>query len=211
MHNPNKKNNTLDYAYWSKMDTWQLQEGISLILKVEPEPDVFVHRDVYGYRAVEFWKDFDAIAKIAARSIETGKLPVQIPYPNYLYCEIYPAIFIQWTKNKDIFIPEPLLHFLEQNRCSPKDDAEPIQDNTNAKIKLSTQTKQQCQAVARSLWDIYPDMSIEDMTKHHAILEYSGGKYYSGKNTLRGWLSEVDPRSPKQKTGRPPNKNTRET
>jgi len=63
------------------------------------------------------------------------------------------------------------------------------------------QAKKTVQAVARTLWDTCPDMRNEDMQKHPAILEYAGGNMYQGKNTLRDWLSEVDPRPSSSKPG----------
>ncbi len=59
-----------------------------------------------------------------------------------------------------------------------------------------------CQAIARTLWDVHPYLTIEDMKKHKAIQIYGNGRAYSGKNTLRDWLSPVDPRPPETKTGR---------
>jgi hypothetical protein len=59
-----------------------------------------------------------------------------------------------------------------------------------------------CQAIARTLWDIYPNMTIKAMTEHPAILKYGNGKIYTGKNTLRDWLSPVAPEHVK-KPGRP--------
>jgi hypothetical protein len=59
-----------------------------------------------------------------------------------------------------------------------------------------------CQAIAQTLWSIYPKMSITDMIKHDAILDFGDGKNYPGKNTLRDWISEVDPRPDDTKPGR---------
>lgn len=59
-----------------------------------------------------------------------------------------------------------------------------------------------CQAIAKTLWDIHPNMTIEGMTKHPAILKYGNGALYKGKNTLRDWLSPVAPEHVK-KPGRP--------
>lgn len=59
-----------------------------------------------------------------------------------------------------------------------------------------------CQAIAKTMWDIYPSMTITAMSEHTAILEHGGGKLYKGKNTLRDWLSEVAP-EPVRKPGRP--------
>ncbi|MGA9165214.1 MAG: hypothetical protein WBZ31_12230 [Thiobacillus sp.] len=59
-----------------------------------------------------------------------------------------------------------------------------------------------CQAIAKTLWDIYPNMTIEAMTKHPSILKFGNGGLYKGKNTLRDWLSPVAPENVK-KPGRP--------
>ena len=59
-----------------------------------------------------------------------------------------------------------------------------------------------CQAIAKTLWDINPNMTIEAMTKHPSILKYGNGALYKGKNTLRDWLSPVAPQHVK-KPGRP--------
>lgn len=59
-----------------------------------------------------------------------------------------------------------------------------------------------CQAIAKTLWDIYPNMTIAAMTEHPAIQKYGNGALYKGKNTLRDWLSPVAPDHVK-KPGRP--------
>ena len=63
--------------------------------------------------------------------------------------------------------------------------------------------KQVCQGIARTLWDEHPDLTIQALIKHPAIQKNGNGALYKEK-TLRGWLSEVDPRSAEAKTGRPP-------
>lgn len=62
-----------------------------------------------------------------------------------------------------------------------------------------------CQAIAKTLWDIYPNMNITAMSKHPAILEHGGGKLYKGKNTLRDWVRDVAPENVRNKPGRPEN------
>ena len=73
-----------------------------------------------------------------------------------------------------------------------------IEDTLNEK-QQQKHDKVVCQGIARTLWDEYPDMTIEDMQYHKAIQVYGSGKLYSTDTTLRRWLSEVDPR--KVKTG----------
>lgn len=71
------------------------------------------------------------------------------------------------------------------------------------KLSPSAQDKSLVHAVAKTLWDEHPKMTIADMLTHKAILTYAGGKNYSAEKTLRRWLSEVDPRTQAEKTGRP--------
>jgi len=62
--------------------------------------------------------------------------------------------------------------------------------------------KQVCQGIARTLWDQDPTFTIKALTQHPAILRNGNGGLYSSK-TLHAWLSEVDPRSIEDNTGRP--------
>lgn len=66
--------------------------------------------------------------------------------------------------------------------------------------------KNACQAVAKALWDIDPNINITQMTKHPSVLNYGGGKNYKGKHTLRDWLYEIVPEHLKNKRGRPSSK-----
>lgn len=59
-----------------------------------------------------------------------------------------------------------------------------------------------CQAIARTLWDKDPSLTIRALIEDPAIRRYGNGAHYESK-TLRQWLSEVDPRPVEAKTGRP--------
>jgi hypothetical protein len=63
--------------------------------------------------------------------------------------------------------------------------------------------KNACQAVAKALWDIDPNINITQMTKHPSVLNHGGGKKYKGKHTLRDWLYEIVPEHLKNRRGRP--------
>lgn len=58
-----------------------------------------------------------------------------------------------------------------------------------------------CQGIARALWDIYPNMTLKEMTNQRAIQIYGNGSQYKDPKTLPGWLSEVDPRPEDQRRG----------
>lgn len=59
-----------------------------------------------------------------------------------------------------------------------------------------------CQAIARTLWDEHPDLTIEELKQYRAIQIYGNARAYTGKNTVREWLSAVDTRSADAKSGR---------
>ncbi|MFA6016378.1 MAG: hypothetical protein WC742_15070 [Gallionellaceae bacterium] len=83
------------------------------------------------------------------------------------------------------------------------DDFEPVQALAEVQpLRPSQIDKLVCQAVAKTLWEIHPKMTIAAMIKQRGILIHGNGKLYTGKNTLRDWLSEVAPPDVK-KPGRP--------
>lgn len=65
----------------------------------------------------------------------------------------------------------------------------------------SQQDKRDCQDIARALWAEQPAATQSDLLKHPRIKPYLN--QWHGKNTVPGWLSEVDPRPKEQRRGRP--------
>ncbi len=64
--------------------------------------------------------------------------------------------------------------------------------------------KQLCQAIARTLWDIDPQVHPAHLFKHKAIQRYGNAKTYKDDETIRSWIAEVDPLKGQRKGGRPP-------
>lgn len=104
---------------------------------------------------------------------------------------VYVTIFSLERFCKLNYLPKPEFWF-------PGDDAVIVAPPRREQID-----KQICQGIARTLWGEYPDLTIQALIKHPAIRKNGNGAQYKEK-TLRGWLSEVDPRSAEAKTGRPP-------
>jgi hypothetical protein len=76
---------------------------------------------------------------------------------------------------------------------------------TNAhKARDDYQDKLDCQAIARAMWEKTPGATIAKLLRTPELAAYA--KKYPGKNTLRDWLSEIDPRPPENKRGRPKTK-----
>jgi hypothetical protein len=81
-------------------------------------------------------------------------------------------------------------------------DREKNNSDNEEKVRQSQLDKAACQALARHLWNENPNVSIIDLIRHSSIQKYGNASQYNEK-TIRKWLSEVDPRPPEQKTGRP--------
>lgn len=59
-----------------------------------------------------------------------------------------------------------------------------------------------CQAVAVTLWRLYPEASRQEIIRHRSLRGDAGGRNYRVR-TLDDWLKEVDPRPEAEKAGRP--------
>jgi len=78
---------------------------------------------------------------------------------------------------------------------------EPARPASPTRLTESQQDKQDCQAIARELWAEHPDWIQADLLKNSRIKPYLNK--WTGKNTVPGWLSDVDPRIKEQRRGRP--------
>jgi hypothetical protein len=99
----------------------------------------------------------------------------------------------EWAMKNRYHLPDELKALI------PNDD--PVAPQNDKKLRPDQLAKIKCQAIAQTLWHLYSEMTIEDMKKHYAIREIGDGKSFQGKNTLRDWLSEVDPRPDDEKPG----------
>lgn len=100
-----------------------------------------------------------------------------------------PKEFIRWAHSKGYQMPYEFKCFI-----GVEEKEEKMTEKTEERIDRAV-----CQGIGRTLWDIYPNMTIEEMQYLKAIQVYGGGKGYTGEGTLRRWLRVYDPR--KVKTG----------
>ena len=104
----------------------------------------------------------------------------------------------------------------ELMRLCEKEDLEPPQfwirnkpDQQQAKQSLSHRPKDEvadrlvCQAIAKTYWDIDPQIHPAHMAKAKAIRIYANGRQYKDENTVKNWIAEVDPLKDQRKIGRP--------
>jgi len=158
--------------------------------------------------------------KILIKGIDIGEIEGKYEYKNVLDADGMPVtdpetdddifsldLFVSWVNittlmnyvYKDIgdinCIPIELQHLIYEEllECA----SELIDTKYDPKID-----KLVCQGIAKTLWDIDPELTIKAISNHRAIQVYGNGKQYKDPKTVSGWISEVDPRSSAKKRGR---------
>ena len=46
-------------------------------------------------------------------------------------------------------------------------------------------------------------MTIEDIGQHEWIQKFGNARHYTGRDTLRNWIKDLNPKPPGQRRGRP--------
>lgn len=183
------------YQYWLTKDVWPLGRAI-----------VFVLNHFLFNRSWEACEDFDKVVEVfyqelmfklkqdEARYVFTKISVIPAGYDsNGDYSEsrididnsdVTPKHFIHWLSANGYVIPYEFKVFNGEEE--------------EAKILTIREQdlicKHMCQAIAKTLWDIDPNLSIKDIRENKAIQQYGDGKLFDMETTLHRWISEVDPR-----------------
>jgi hypothetical protein len=182
------------YEYWLSKDIWTASRAIQFIAafycmhrswkKHENSSDVY-----YGFFNEISNRLCDENAKyiFTKRSIMTGYDENNIYVENKLdvnQSDVVPRDFLMWLNDNCYDMPYEFKIFIG------KQDDDGLM-NKKLEDRIS---KEVVQGIGKTLWDIYPTMTIEDMLGHKSIRIYGGGKSYERDTTVRRWLSEIDPR-----------------
>lgn len=190
------------YKRWLNLDLWKKDEAVLLINSVDTKYYDFMDNTTqheYSEDTTDEICYFDIALSphlypqrlkkceecwiLLNRSISSGSLKT-------IDDMLSPNDVINWSIEKQIEAPQILLELIWRDSEKKETISRPNQLHKNI-----------CQAVAKTLWDIHPDMTIEEMKTQNAILEHGFGKHYTGKDTIPGWLREVDPRPSENKRG----------
>jgi len=199
--------NQINVDKWAKKDLWTLWEGIFLLLGKEPNLSILLSIVENKYNNSEFSIKFNNLSEIIEASIRRKLLKVYKREINLLFNHVIPSIFLEWAQEKNLLNDQLNSILLERNQHEmifQKELSNPPAKSIEKKLRPCQINKIACQTIARILWAEDPNKKIADIIKHPYILKIGNGNYYKGKNTLRDWVSEVDPRPADQKTGRPP-------
>jgi hypothetical protein len=99
--------------------------------------------------------------------------------------------FIEWCEKERL--PYDDFWILTQVKASPK---------INNRPKNEIEDKAVCRAIATTYWDIDPNIHPAHMAGSKAISKYGNGNQYD-INTIKEWISDLDPMIKERKTGRP--------
>lgn len=81
---------------------------------------------------------------------------------------------------------------------------EPDKPEQGAAAKHETELqmhRRECKEIGKRLWDENPNSTKAALMKHPDMQFYV--QAYKGKNTVPGWLAEIDPRPKEERRGRP--------
>jgi hypothetical protein len=93
-----------DFAYWSKMGHWKLDEAVALTFGKSPES--FKWEDIKRQvRAYPFAKEYSRVRELASRAelltLYIGSIP--------------PNVFLAWAKEMEIDVPNELVELVEKH------------------------------------------------------------------------------------------------
>lgn len=210
-----------DYKRLSRESLWKAVDALSLAANIKLTKDNVFKNDYWSSELESQFENYRKSAycwcvdkKMTPWSASgRNSLPLDkdawagTEYINNLhgeYVDHYEALKLNGVfLHKDEFIPflksesgfelgDDLWAFVKPKKAADKPPRKLRDDQTDRLV---------CQGIARTLWEEYKDMTIEEMVKHKAIKNYGNAIQYSDPKTIKGWLSEVDPRDPSKKPG----------
>jgi hypothetical protein len=100
--------------------------------------------------------------------------------------------FIAWCEKEKY--PDPEFWQINTDIYSNKSTNRP---------KNEAEDKAVCRAIAKVYWDIDPNIHPAHMAESKSIAKYGNGNLYE-IDTIKDWISDLDPLIKERKTGRPP-------
>jgi len=196
----------VNYVHYTRLHEINLDEGAGLIAFAQIETSCEDRSNTFNVVRKQ-------VRSVLIQSLRNGELPFTELHEfarvmddsgivHYSLKEIAVKIIdlCEWAGSKGYDLP-PELRKLVTVTAHEKAEVSCSQISTEKTLRPNQTAKAKCQAIAKTLWHNYPDLTTAEIIKRHEILEFGDGKMYPGKNTLRDWVSEVDPRPDSEKTG----------
>jgi len=100
-----KQREQADFEYWSKADTWTLEEGISLIINTDPRVE---HDSPNLWKEIKLSNPFRDHYLLAERALEASKLNANNT----------PLKFISWAEQTGLTVPEELNKLVSKKQAT---------------------------------------------------------------------------------------------
>lgn len=81
-------------------------------------------------------------------------------------------------------------------------DEKRVRQEEHKAEKERREDKASVQAVARTLWTLFPDMTAEAIANHQTVEIFCNGKHWQPP-TIKSWIREIDHRPKDSRAGRP--------
>jgi hypothetical protein len=204
-----------DYEHFGRLSYFTEEECLDLLIgfplseKDIHNPRVRLSKEARGKKSealkwIQNWsKNVDRTEETLNRAIENDELQLFLRNKGILAIDAGP--FLKWAREKGFHIPIDVpvstdggLRLENQNGIGHGQEK-----LNNKKLRPDQEDKQSCQEIAKRVWNDQPILDIKHMMNHPEILNIIG-KQYKGKNTLRGWLSEIAPERAKKPGRRTP-------
>jgi hypothetical protein len=114
----NKPAAQADFDHWSKMPYWNIDEAVALSLGKDPEKVKW--KEVATLTEVSaFARNFDRRRDLARRAVGMRQL----------FDPTVPAIFLRWTRQIELSVPDELVHLVEQRAQTTTDWATALKNS----------------------------------------------------------------------------------
>lgn len=156
--------------------------------------------------------------QLSARRPDGSRIPVEPfdfiadvnPWRNFFWRCLQKSKFDKAYLSKLFVARSEVLAWCEEVQISPphfwvkatSKDLPPQKLSLENRLRNNEVDRLACQAIARIYWEIDPNIHPSHLASSRAIKLYGNGKLYADEDTLKGWISEVDPVQAR-KSGRP--------
>ena len=149
-------NSEPDYFFWKEKDVWFLPDAAKLICGRDPV-NRYPGRPRYNtkHKVIDIIDmSFDAVRQGGLKPCRDALIPNHV--------QILPSVFICWAVERGLEVPEPLQELLDRDQ---------------EEFSLRDMVKERVVTVARTLWTLEPELSLQQVTYHKAMKTIIGDEF----------------------------------
>ncbi len=181
-----------DFAYWSKMPFWSLEEGIALLLGKEPR--------VVNWDLVQHYQEWPHATELSLNYAKLRDLVLRAHKMKEIEEQNTPFAFLEWADSRGIAIPDPLrsqVEYVQDIKSKFNNEIEDLLKSKDAEI-FALQKK--IQELEELVWEGFDETSsthakeLAIAVKAHSAISKSWKKGMSIKKQISIWLDQNYPK-----------------